>query len=64
MPDTKTRIKGEYENNIRRHCNPEKAFYTFATFKEDGNIFSKNSGSRSSTITNRKDFFHSLKIKT
>lgn len=38
-PSTKERIRGEYENKIRRHSPPEKIFETFATIKENDDIF-------------------------
>ena len=42
-PSTKERIRGEYENKIRRHSPPEKIFETFATIKEEDDIYMSQS---------------------
>jgi hypothetical protein len=38
-PSTKDRIRGEYENKIRRDSPPEKIFETFATVNENGRLY-------------------------
>lgn len=38
-PTTKDRIRGEYENKIRKSSPPEKIFETFATISENNELF-------------------------
>jgi hypothetical protein len=43
FPDTKSIIRGEYENKIRRHSPPEKIFETFADCVQDGQLLMNHS---------------------
>jgi len=43
MPPLKERIRGEYENKIRRSSPPEKIFECFATIPMDGSIYMSHS---------------------
>jgi len=38
-PKTKDRIRGEYENKIRRYSPPEKIFEIFATIRNKDGLF-------------------------
>jgi hypothetical protein len=38
-PNTKDRIRGEYENKIRKSSPPEKIFEVFATINEENELF-------------------------
>lgn len=37
-PPAKERIRGEYENKIRRYSPPEKIFEVFATHKDENEV--------------------------
>lgn len=39
QPQTKDRIRGEYENKIRKSSPPEKIFEVFATINEGNELF-------------------------
>lgn len=44
MPSTRDKIRGEYENKIKRSSPPEKIFETFASFKnKDGKLYMTHS---------------------
>jgi len=43
MPPLKERIRGEYENKIRRSSPPEKIFECFASISMAGSIFMSHS---------------------